>query len=52
METIVSLQEKYLFMLEILQSADRRPTQQVVEGLEKLEQRLREMLEKAKVLMN
>jgi photosystem II stability/assembly factor-like uncharacterized protein len=45
-ETIVSLQEKYLFMLSILQSADAKPTQQTQEGIRKLNSRLIEIKEK------
>ncbi len=36
-ETIVGLQDKWLFMLTLLQSADARPTQQVMRAVEQLE---------------
>lgn len=45
-ETIVGLQEKFLFVMEILQSADEKPTSQNLEALNILEKRLREMLTK------
>ena len=45
-ETIVGLQEKFLFVMEILQSADEQPTSQNLEALKILEKRLREMLAK------
>ena len=45
-ETIVGLQEKFLFVMEILQSADEQLTSQNLEALNILEKRLREMLTK------
>ena len=36
-ETVVGLQEKFLFMLHILQSADARPTPQSILAIEKME---------------
>ena len=36
-ETVVDLQEKFLFMLHILQSADARPTPQSILAIEKME---------------
>ena len=42
-ETIVSLQHKFLFMLDLLQAADERPTMQAEDGINKLELRLEEM---------
>jgi hypothetical protein len=38
-ETIVGLQEKLLYMLSLLQSADARPTAQAVEAVQQLEKR-------------
>jgi len=35
-ETIVSLQDKYLYLLALFQSADARPTSQAMESVEKL----------------
>jgi hypothetical protein len=40
-ETIVGLQEKLLFMLHILQTADARPTPQSILAIEKMERTLR-----------
>jgi photosystem II stability/assembly factor-like uncharacterized protein len=45
-ETLVSLQEKYLFMLAVLQSAEAKPTEQTQEGIRKLNVRLIEIKEK------
>jgi photosystem II stability/assembly factor-like uncharacterized protein len=39
-ETIVDLQHKYLFMLNVLQSADVRPTTQMEDGMRRLRERL------------
>ena len=36
-ETVVGLQEKFLFMLHVLQSADARPTPQSILAIEKME---------------
>jgi hypothetical protein len=36
-ETVVGLQEKFLYMLHILQSADARPTPQSILAIEKME---------------
>ncbi|NJN43179.1 MAG: glycoside hydrolase, partial [Flammeovirgaceae bacterium] len=36
-ETIVDLQEKYLYINTVLQSADVRPTRQVLEGIKRLD---------------
>jgi hypothetical protein len=40
-ETIVSLQEKFLFMLHVLQTVDARPTPQAILAIEKMERTLR-----------
>jgi hypothetical protein len=45
-ETIVGLQEKFLFMLQVLQSADARPTPQAVSAIEKLEEALKVLTSK------
>lgn len=45
-ETIVGLQEKFLFIMEILQSADEQPTSQNLEALKILDKRFKEMLAK------
>ena len=37
-ETVVGLQEKLLFMLALLQSADARPTTQAADAVRRLEQ--------------
>lgn len=42
-ETVVGLQEKFLYMMSVLQSADQRPTAQAVAAVETLEQRLTEL---------
>ncbi|MCJ7465332.1 MAG: glycoside hydrolase [Maribacter sp.] len=42
-ETVVGLQEKLLFLLEVLQSADARPTTQTQEAVKRLSQRTDEM---------
>ncbi len=39
-ETIVGLQEKFLFLLNLLQSADAKPTTQAVQGLGELQRTL------------
>jgi phage regulator Rha-like protein len=44
-ETIVGLQNKFLFMLNALQSAEARPTQQTIAGVKALEE-MREALAK------
>ncbi len=43
-ESIVSLQDKYLFMLEVLQTADKRPTKATEEAVNKLNSRYNELL--------
>lgn len=40
-ETVVSLQEKFLFMLHVLQTVDARPTPQSMLAIEKLEESLK-----------
>jgi photosystem II stability/assembly factor-like uncharacterized protein len=40
-ETVVGLQEKFLYMLKLLQQSDARPTSQALDAVEKLEERLR-----------
>ena len=47
-ESIVGLQHKFLFMLNLLQSADAKPTSQAVEAVQKLTTRLEEMQRKWK----
>jgi hypothetical protein len=42
-ETIVSLQDKLLYMLLVFQSADEKPTEQAVEAVKKLTNRFAEM---------
>jgi photosystem II stability/assembly factor-like uncharacterized protein len=43
-ETIVGLQEKFLYLLTLLQSADARPTGQLMKSVSSLEKRQQEML--------
>jgi len=45
-ETINSLQSKFLYLLQVLQSADARPTKATINAVEKLSERLDEMKEK------
>ena len=45
-ETVVGLQEKFLYVMEILQSADENPTSQNIKALAMLEQRFNEMVSK------
>jgi photosystem II stability/assembly factor-like uncharacterized protein len=40
-ETVVGLQQKFLYMLKLLQQADARPTEQALDAVEKLQERLR-----------
>jgi photosystem II stability/assembly factor-like uncharacterized protein len=40
-ETVVGLQQKFLYMMKLLQQADARPTTQALEAVEKLQERLR-----------
>jgi hypothetical protein len=40
-ETVVGLQQKFLYMLKLLQQADARPTSQALAAVEKLQERLR-----------
>ena len=47
-ESIVSLQHKFLFMLNVLQSADVRPTTHAEEAMERLNKRMALMTEKWK----
>ena len=47
-ETLVSLQDKLLYMLAVLQSADEKPTTQAIEAVNKLSKRTEEMLAKWK----
>jgi len=42
-ETIVSLQDKFLYMMEIFQSVDAKPTQQAMDAMAMLNKRLEEM---------
>lgn len=44
-ETIVTLQDKLLYMLTVIQSTETRPTQQAVEAVNKLTNRLAELTE-------
>jgi hypothetical protein len=39
-ETVVGLQEKFLYMLHLLQTADVRPTPQAMESVQKLQELL------------
>ena len=43
-ETVVGLQSKFLYLLDLLQSADARPTSQTVEAVAKLTERLRSVV--------
>jgi hypothetical protein len=43
-ETIVGLQEKFLYLISLLQSADARPTGQLMKSVSSLEKRQQEML--------
>jgi len=45
-ESIVGLQEKFLFVMEIFQSADAEPTEQNLKALDVLDIRLKEVIEK------
>jgi hypothetical protein len=45
-ETIVGLQEKFLFLLTVLQSADERPTSQLEDAFNALETRAGELVKK------
>jgi photosystem II stability/assembly factor-like uncharacterized protein len=45
-ETLVSLQEKLLFLMAVLQNADARPTDQAMAGVETLSKRVEEMVAK------
>ncbi|MBL7874136.1 MAG: hypothetical protein JNL53_00630, partial [Cyclobacteriaceae bacterium] len=47
-ETLVSLQDKLLHTLAVLQSADEKPTSQAIEAVNKLTKRTQEMLDKWK----
>lgn len=40
-ETVVGLQQKFLYLLKLLQQADSRPTSQALGAVEKLQERLR-----------
>jgi hypothetical protein len=40
-ETVVGLQEKFLYMLKLLQQSDARPTSQALDAVAKLKERLR-----------
>ncbi len=42
-ETLVGLQQKFLYMLKLLQQADARPTSQALEAVRKLQERLRSL---------
>ena len=45
-ETIVGLQHKFLYMLNLLQSVDAKPTKQATEGVNKLLTRVQELQER------
>lgn len=45
-ETLVSIQEKLLFMIALLQGADVKPTTQAIEGVDALSKRVEEMTAK------
>jgi photosystem II stability/assembly factor-like uncharacterized protein len=47
-ETVVGLQEKLLFLMALLQSADAKPTTQAIAGVETLSKRVEEMVSKWK----
>jgi hypothetical protein len=42
-ETVVGLQQKFLYVLKLLQQADARPTSQVLDAVQKLQERLRSL---------
>ncbi len=50
-ENVVALQQKFLYLLNVLQSADARPTPQAMEGIQRL-QETRSVLEKRWKQMN
>ncbi len=50
-ETVVGLQHKFLFMMNLIQSADVMPTSQTQEGVKKLEATLKQMQERWKTLV-
>jgi hypothetical protein len=43
LETVVGLQQKFLYVLKLLQQADARPTTQALEAVRKLQERLRSL---------
>ncbi len=49
-ETLVGLQEKFLYLLKLLQQADRRPTAQALEAVQKLEESLHSMIRRWEAL--
>ncbi len=51
-ETLVSLQEKYLYMQVILQVADARPTESAVEAVLQLNERMDVLMNMYKLLLN
>jgi len=49
-ETIVGLQDKFLYMLAVLQSADAKPTAQAIQAVDKLKARKHEVVNRWKTL--
>jgi photosystem II stability/assembly factor-like uncharacterized protein len=49
-ETVVGLQQKFLYMLKLLQQADARPTSQALAAVETLEERLRSLVRRREAL--
>jgi hypothetical protein len=45
-ETLVGLQEKFLFMIDLIQAADVQPTTQTIEAVDTLNQTLGELKER------
>ena len=49
-ETVVGLQHKFLFMLNLLQAADARPTPQAMEAVQKLQEILQVLTDRWKAI--
>ena len=49
-ETVVGLQHKFLYLLNILQDVDRRPTTQTIEAVKKLQKQLAQLSERWQAL--
>lgn len=45
-ETIVGLQRKFLYLMNVIQGADARPSAQAMEGVKRLEQQLQDLLKR------